>query len=1036
MEDPNPEKTSVKGGDETDMTTTQTSDRDEDHGHFDDRTELKSSSAQRSQQHENAVVESGIEMKKMPASLPSSTAAVSDSYFQEEPPPPPLPSQLQLQVPADPSSMEQQQVASPTVRLRNALHMENEEWADLSDSFQHNIAEPGRKALHNFFYPPRSSPSSSTTTTTKTIPKDFLHEESCTTSVSHLKARIDDPPLTNASAATTEDFNSNNTQTRTSPTVPLPHRVAEDSKGPLRPPLLPLYQPNTTPNQQQQQQQRRRRRRPPPPASSRIEEDPDVLEQDRQDREYVEKFWTAYDDIIILSLFTQLGILCRLGMATWFRIFDGVFHNESALFTNLPLNCLSCFFMGLLCSGESLMEIVATRFSPPRLQHDLHREASSSSMGLLSSPVSHNTGVASERRSQDDNGDDFDCEEREDGHFSFDNDNNDGNNHQDHTTPKRWHLRLRRKQRQRTTTPRRRPPTHRNTSWQPKDDNFQNELREVQLLALERRIRSSPCLVLFPVKKQDVDVVENYFHEGYQRRRDDSRRSSKDFSSWRGPGEVSSQESKEEIPVRMTHSDGGGFVPNFVEDTAFSFDNHDLSLDEEICLSGNASLDETDEEVQTLPSQKEEEFQDEIVTVDEDTKPNPTHSTRPGRDEATRTRTSLETANVATYHSNGRHGKVSNHVLAGNDDSDLIGRSYAQQRPHLRARQYGQVDGGNIVDYGTQDHPDLDQMITNVATDVSQKISRIRRVRLADGWDVGTTPEEKSADLMLGLRDGLCGALSSFSSWISSMVNLLRGGDIGKAFVGLVLGIQLPIVAYRFGQYVAVYIFVWRCRRETKRDNRRGYGIRLNMDDDDSEDNPGVVESVHSLESGGSISDGHAVGRRSKARRRHRTVQEEESETPSVRAIITAIFILALVAQTTSLNFFYEPEDRLVAMSLLFSPLGVLTRWRLSKFNSWRPSFPIGTFACNIGACALSGSLGSLLAGNPGPKERIALVAIIAGFGGTLSSVARFIVEILAGMDPILFRMDGAYYAVNSVICGLLISFLFTASVDWADSVE
>ena len=163
---------------------------------------------------------------------------------------------------------------------------------------------------------------------------------------------------------------------------------------------------------------------------------------------------------------------------------------------------------------------------------------------------------------------------------------------------------------------------------------------------------------------------------------------------------------------------------------------------------------------------------------------------------------------------------------------------------------------------------------------------------------------------------------------------------------------------------------------------------------------------------------------------------EDDTRTPSVRAIITAIFIMALVAQTTSLNFFYEPESRLVALSLLFSPVGVLTRWRLSKLNTWRPSFPLGTFTCNIGACALSGSLGTVLAGNPGPRERIALVALIAGFGGTLSSVAGFIVEVLAGMDPILFRMDGVYYAVCSVGWGMLVSFLFTASVDWADAVQ
>jgi fluoride ion exporter CrcB/FEX len=379
--------------------------------------------------------------------------------------------------------------------------------------------------------------------------------------------------------------------------------------------------------------------------------------------------------------------------------------------------------------------------------------------------------------------------------------------------------------------------------------------------------------------------------------------------------------------------------------------------------------------------------------------------------------------------------------LPSTNDAGLVGETYNRKRLQLRRKQYGKVDETNFVDYGTQDQPDLDQLITNVAVDISQKISRIKRVRLADGWDVGTTPEEKSADLILGLRDGLCGALSSFSSWISSMVNLLRRGHFGQSFVGLVLGIQLPIIAYRFGQHVAVYIFVWRCRRETKRDNRRGYGIRLNTDDDDDADDDCVEEvdtgksnsggSIHSIQSGDSTSR----DRRLKGRR-PRTVHEEASETPSVRAIITAIFIMALVAQTTALNFFYDTQGRLVALSLLFSPLGVLARWNLSALNSWRPNFPLGTFACNIGACALSGSLGSILAGNPGPTERLVLVAIIAGFGGTLSSVARFIVEVLAGVDPILFRLDGIYYAVNSLLWGMLISFLFTASVDWADSVE
>ncbi len=817
--------------------------------------------------------------------------------------------------------------------LQNALH--SEEWAEFSDSFEQNVAAPGRKALHKFFFPPRQQIS---------VVKASARTDS--------RRQLADPPSTPITSATT----------------------MTDEPSPFHEKKISTAQnlSSTTISTERNAMGNRNRSPASPP---RIEDDPAVIEQDRQDREYVETFWTTYDDIIILSLFTQLGILCRLGMASWLRFFDGVFQNESALFTNLPLNCFSCFVMGLLCSGESLMQIIGTRFTPPRLQQDVHRESA-----IVLSPSTRDTRSIDEDDSYLDDGDAM-------------------------SPCSRDTLRRRQYRSQRRTG---------TTVWQAKNDNLQDELRDVQLLAFERRIRASPCLLLFPGKKQDVDVVENYFYDGYQRRRDSRDSNDSTFSPL----------CKSEKRIR------GSFANEescHMANVGFSLDNHDLVLDEEICFpeavarGGKGkrldfeSLDETPVE--------DDDFNDEFV-VDND------HPPKDRSPEAAILRRKA-TLNVEENRDVRKHATASVHVSAVTTDCSLVGETYNRQRRPLGARQYGKVDGNNTVDYGTQDQPDLDQIITNVAADVSQKISRIKRVRLADGWDVGTTPQEKSDDLILGLRDGLCGALSSFSSWISAMVNLLRGGNIGQAFVGLVLGIQLPIVAYRFGQHIALYIFVWRCRRETKRDDRRGYGLRLSMDDDDIADNSGIAASVHSLESGDSISR----GRRSHGRQA-RTVHEEASETPSVRAIITAIFIMALVAQTTALNFFYDPKERLVALSLLFSPLGVLARWRLSKLNCWRPNFPIGTFACNVGACALSGSLGSLLAGNPGPRERIALVAIIAGFGGTLSSVARFIVEVLAGVDPILFRVDGVYYAAISLFWGMLVSFLFTASGDWADYVE
>lgn len=695
--------------------------------------------------------------------------------------------------------------------------------------------------------------------------------------------------------------------------------------------------------------------------------------QEQRDTMFVESFWTAYDEILILSIFTQVGILCRLLAAYWLKNFSDVFHPDSALFTNLPLNCLSCFIMGLLCSGESLMEIVVTRFTPPKLQRDLHREV--------------------------------DDDTNDDGHISIeDSDEADNdmveNDRQRIGMRRRWQQRRRRRQRQRqNSNGDRRRINNQRQHQQEQDSDIYNELREVQLLAWERRIRASVCLLLFPVKKEDIDIVENYFSEGYRK---DINSSNIDYTTDdRGNEEEKIEETSDEqneIEYGEGIMMGGGL--------------DDLIL-EEIEMDDIPRTPQT-EQTETIPSSS-----------------GPT-AERPRNNESS----------VSEI-------EIPDRLARGNtssSDSDILhpeqqGRNYARGNVRLTQRQYGQVVGGNIVDYGTRESPDLDQIISNVATGVSNNISRIGRVNLANGWDVGTSAQEKSEDLTLGLRDGLCGALSSFSSWISSMVNLFRAGQVGQAFVGITLGIQLPIVAYRFGQYVSVYVFVWRCRREKGKDERRGYGIQLHTSENEgvlTGDFPNSIDNAHrpSFDSADSSTGGFSSQQRITRTKGRKTVHDEESEIPSIRAIFTALFIMCLVAQLTSLTFFKKPDDRLFALSLLFSPLGVLARWRMMKFNSWRPNFPIGTFACNVTACALSGTLGTLLAGNPGPRERIALVSIVAGFGGTLSSVARFIVEILSLMDPILFRLDGLYYATASVLAGLLVSFLFAASVDWADSVE
>jgi len=144
----------------------------------------------------------------------------------------------------------------------------------------------------------------------------------------------------------------------------------------------------------------------------------------------------------------------------------------------------------------------------------------------------------------------------------------------------------------------------------------------------------------------------------------------------------------------------------------------------------------------------------------------------------------------------------------------------------------------NIPSPDQKQHHSYDKIFVTTA----QNFKQFTKVNVADGWDVGTTPEAMKNGILLGLRVGFCGALGTFSSWNSDMVNLFRNGRSDAALCGCLLGIQLPIIAYRFGQNAAIYIFVRRLRREKRKDERRGYGLRLRNDEENFEVNSTNVE--------------------------------------------------------------------------------------------------------------------------------------------------------------------------------------------------
>ena len=266
------------------------------------------------------------------------------------------------------------------------------------------------------------------------------------------------------------------------------------------------------------------RRQPPrqPPSNGNGDIHPPILgnlsyPDPDEERRIVESFWRLYDDHVILSIFGILGILFRILASSWFRMFDDAFNENSAM------NCLSCFIMGLLCSGEEAIKILYTR--APGLN-----DKGGASDGVGAAKKDDGRNLHAQQGTTPTNG--HLGSNPHEGEFVFRESGADADEYVARggrptaaspsasapsvTSPVNEIRQRRSRPIDRIRAGGREMVLEVITGGTPaaEDTDPDEELREVQLMALERRIRASKSLVLFPAKKEDVDVMDTYFDNG------------------------------------------------------------------------------------------------------------------------------------------------------------------------------------------------------------------------------------------------------------------------------------------------------------------------------------------------------------------------------------------------------------------------------------------------------------------------------------------------------------------------------------------
>ncbi|CAG8644456.1 14812_t:CDS:2, partial [Cetraspora pellucida] len=241
--------------------------------------------------------------------------------------------------------------------------------------------------------------------------------------------------------------------------------------------------------------------------------------------------------------------------------------------------------------------------------------------------------------------------------------------------------------------------------------------------------------------------------------------------------------------------------------------------------------------------------------------------------------------------------------------------------------------------------------------------------------------------LYIGLQTGLCGSITTFSSWSlltfrsfitpTSPLNGIDNVLAGLAIIGITIG--MSIVGLKFGEQLADAFMISQITPK------------------------GIVHKV--------------IIRPSNIR--------EFARLDWVCIVSGCVSWLLIIALAISIQV-----QRRVLYAAVFAPIGTLIRWQLSRFNSFKSSFPIGTFTANISGSAILGVLFLLCNGivYSGISCEI-LIGLSDGLCGCLTTISTFTAEIVS-----LPRRHAYRYALISIVTSQIMMVFLVGIRAWVNN--
>lgn len=265
-----------------------------------------------------------------------------------------------------------------------------------------------------------------------------------------------------------------------------------------------------------------------------------------------------------------------------------------------------------------------------------------------------------------------------------------------------------------------------------------------------------------------------------------------------------------------------------------------------------------------------------------------------------------------------------------------------------------------------------------------------------------------------GLRTGICGSLTTFSSWNTQMIVMAYNGQIVQAILGYLLGLVGPACAYIVGSFVH---YQWNHAVHNSVDGRRQSYLFQNL--------PSIYQHQRF------------------SRLSFQTQLSISGWMINYLPLILCVFLFLWFGIIGD-AILHDLSYRTMWFICLVSPLGAILRWRLGQLNesSWVKCpcgldfIPWGTFLANMLAVCLSVTteatntyLKSIKTNDDTTRTSSSstivwlipiLSALQTGFGGSLSTVSTWLKEVFA-MSTFL---QGTIYAIGTICCAATIGFV------------